>query len=114
MMFQPVNNFTSLCRPTTVDQVVDLLYDDISLRDKVIMADLSEYQLDTSVYLAMAKVLRKEFGLYNGNMALLDSCHAYMGKDYDRFEDPAMVIIKELWKRVREKHTLHLVEKQYS
>lgn len=110
MMFQPVSNQTSLCLPTNVEQVVELLYADISLRDKAVMAELSEHELDTSVYLAMAKILRKEFCLYDGNTELLHSCHSYMGKDYDRFEDPAMVIIKELWKKVKQKHTLRLVE----
>lgn len=114
MMFQPVNNFSSLNQPTTVEQVIDILYSDISLKDKVVMAALSEYELDTSVYLEMAKVLRREFGLYNGNEELLRSCHDYMGQEYDRFEDPAMIIIKELWKKVRNKHRLHLVEKSYS
>lgn len=113
MMFQPVNNFASLNQPRSVNQVIELLYNDISLKDKVVMADLSEHELDTAVYLEMAKILRKEFGLYNGNEDLLKSCHNYMGKDYDRFEDPAMIIIKELWKKVRKKHRLRLVPKSY-
>jgi len=113
MMFQPVNNFGSLNQPKSVKQVIEILYDDISRRDKFIMADLSEHELDTTVYLEMAKILRKEFGLYNGNEGLLKSCHEYMGKDYDRFEDPAMIIIKELWKKVKKKHRLRLVQKSY-
>ncbi len=113
MMFQPVNNFESLNHPTRVKQVIELLYDDISLKDKVVMADLSEHELDTTVYLEMAKSLRREFGLNNGNDELLKSCQHYMGKEYDRFEDPAMIIIKELWKKIRKKHILRLVKKTY-
>lgn len=109
-MFQPVNNFTLLCQPGNVEQVVELLYDDISLKDKVTMASLSENELDTSVYLAMAKIIRKEFGLYSGNDNLLKSCYSYMGRVYDSHEDPAMVIIKELWKKVQSTHTLRLVQ----
>lgn len=109
-MFQPDFDYTPLSRPTTVEKVVELLYDDITLRDKVVMASLSEEELDTSVYLAMAKIIRKEFGLYSGNRELLQSCYSYLGTHYDSFEDPAMVIIKELWKKVQESHSLRLVK----
>ena len=110
MMFQPLNEFNQLSRPTTVEQVVELLYHDISLRDKVVMAQLSEDELDSSVYLAMAKIIRKEFGLYSGNRDLLNSCSSYLGNEYDAYEDPAMVIMKELWKKVKKTHNLHLVK----
>lgn len=112
MMFQPISNQTMLSQPNTVNGVVDLLFEDISLRDRVVMANLSEQEFDVSVYLSMAKVIRKEFGLYNGNDELLKSCYSYLGSEYDSFEDPAMVIVKELWKKVKEGHNLRLVEKK--
>jgi hypothetical protein len=71
----------------------------ISLRDKVILAHLSENKLDSSVYLAMAKTIRKEFGLYSGNTYLLSSCSSYLGREYDAYEDPAMVIAKNSGKK---------------
>lgn len=108
-MFQPVSDHTLLSLPRTVEQVVDLLYDDISLRDRVVMASMSEEDFETTVYLAMAKIIRKEFGLYTGNTDLLDSCYSYMGSDYDSFEDPAMIIVKELWQKVKDSHKLRLV-----
>ena len=76
------------------------------------MAQLSENELDSSVYLAMAKTIRKEFGLYSGNTNLLSSCSGYLGSKYDAYEDPAMVIIKELWQKTKKTHILHLVKKQ--
>ena len=112
MMFQPISNQTMLSQPTSVEGVVELLFEDISLRDRVVMASLSEQEFDTSVYLSMAKIIRKEFGLYNGNHELLKSCSSYLGSEYDSFEDPAMVIIKELWKKVKKGHGLRLVEKE--
>ncbi|TKB27328.1 hypothetical protein FCL47_04080 [Desulfopila sp. IMCC35006] len=114
MMFQPLNEFHPISSPSTVNEVVELLYDDISLRDKVTMAHLTEYELDASVYLVLAKTIRKEFGLYNGNTELLHSCSSYQGREYDVYEDPAMVIIKELWKKVKKTHNLHLVKNNRS
>lgn len=110
MMFQPVSSRRSPSPPSTVEAVVELLYEDLTLRDKTIMAGLSESEMDSSVYLAMAKILRKEFGLSNGNTALLQSCERYIGTEYDAYEDPAMVIVKELWKKVKSKHNLRLVK----
>lgn len=109
MMFQPVSDHTLLCLPRSVDQVVDLLYEDITLRDRVVMASMSEEDFESTVYLAMAKIIRKEFGLYSGNTDLLQSCYSYMGKKYDSFEDPAMIIVKELWEKVKNSHKLRLV-----
>jgi hypothetical protein len=114
MMFQPLNDFNPLALPSTVDQVVEILRHDMSLRDKVIMAHLSESELDSAVYLAMAKTIRKEFGLYSNNTDLLSSCCSYLGREYDTYEDPAMVIMKELWKNVRKTHNLHLIRVQHS
>ena len=111
-MFQPLDSATIAPTPQTVEAVVDLLYEDLSLRDRMVMAQLSEYELDTSVYLALAKMVRKEFGLYSGNDQLIESCRDYMGSSYDSFEDPAMIIIKELWKKIKHTHHLRLVKSQ--
>ncbi len=110
MMFQPLDIPQPRQLPRTVEEVVDILFSDLLLRDRMVMAKLSEDELDSTVYLALAKSIRKEFGLYNGNEHLITSCQSYLGKEYDNFEDPAMVIIKELWKKIRESHHLRLVK----
>ena len=110
MMFQPLNDTPIISKPKTVEEVVRLLYDDLSLRDKVVMAGLSADELASTVYLPMAKIIRKEFGLYDGNTQLMDSCLSYLGGKYDRYEDPAMVIVKELWARVQNSHNLRRVK----
>jgi hypothetical protein len=74
------------------------------------MSRLSEHELDTTLYLAMAKTIRREFGLYSQNHALISSCMSYLGTEYDLYEDPAMVIIKELWKKTKKTHHLRLLK----
>lgn len=110
MMFQPLDFEEPRTLPRTVEEVVEILYKDLLLRDRVVMSNLSEEELGSTVYLAMAKIIRKEFGLYNGNEHLISSCQSYLGREYDSFEDPAMVIVKELWKKIRKSHNLRLVE----
>lgn len=110
MMFQPLNEMTTINLPKTVGEVVDILFLDLSFRDKVTLASLSEDDLEASVYLALAKTIRKEFGLYNGNNELLASCSSLLGQSYDKYEDPVMVIIKELWKKIKNTHRLRLIK----
>lgn len=110
MMFQPLDEPMPRPLPYTVNQVVELLYEDISFRDKVVIAKLSESELEPFLYTGIAKTIREEFGLYNGNTDLLVSCCRYIGRKYENYEDPVMVIIKELWERAKKTHTLHLVD----
>lgn len=74
------------------------------------MSKLSENQLDSSVYLPLANSIREEFGLYDGNDHLINSCRSYLGTTYDEHEDFAMIIIKELWKKIQGSHHLRLVK----
>ena len=111
-MFQPLDTITPATLPQTVKEVVDIIYGDLSLRDRVVMSKLSEPELDSTVYLAMAKTLRKEFRLYEDNYRLIASCKSYLGTVYDDYEDPAMVIIKELWKKIKKAHHLRLLKPQ--
>jgi len=109
MMFQPIDTEQPKELPRNVEEAVNILFEDLLLKDKVIMASLSEEELESTLYLALAKSIRKEFGLYSGNDHLITSCKFYLCREYDCFEDPTMVIIKELWKKIREKYHLRLV-----
>jgi len=109
-MFQPLDMMAPSLQPGSVEEVVDILYRDLSVRDRIIMANLSEAELDSAVYLAMAKVIRKEFGLYDRNKALINSCRGYLGDQYDPYEDSAMIIVKELWKKLKSVYHLRLVK----
>lgn len=109
-MFQPLDTLQPKQPPRTVEEVVDLLFHDLPLRDRVVMSSLTEDELDASVYLVLAKSIREEFGLYNGNEPLIASCRSYLGREYDSYEDPAMVIVKELWKKIRDNHRLRVIK----
>lgn len=110
MMFQPLDIAGPSTPPRSVEEAVNVLYQDLLLRDRVVMSHLSEEELDSTIYLPIAKSLRKEFGLYSGNKELITSCRNYMGREYDSYEDPVMIIVKELWKKVRQSHNLRLID----
>lgn len=110
-MFQPLEEPQPRPLPDTVEQVVERLFEDTTLRDKVRIANLSPDELESSFYKAMAKPLRKEFKLYSGNTKLLDSCCSYIGRKYPEQDEPTLVLIKELWEKAKNTYTLRLVEK---
>lgn len=111
MMFQPLNwkEPTRRRAPRSVEEVVDLLLDDLTLRERVTMAGMDESNLPR-VYKALSPVLKREFGLTAGNTRLLRSCVS-KARSYENglMEDPAMVIIRGLWIKVRRNHTLRVV-----
>ncbi|MFP4390323.1 MAG: hypothetical protein ACLFRG_18185 [Desulfococcaceae bacterium] len=111
MMFQPLDwKEPSLSNaPRNVEEVVDLLLSDLTLRDRVMMAEMKESNLP-QVYQALSAVLKREFGLVTENTSLLRSC-IRKARSYDNglMEDPAMVIIRNLWLRLRRSHALRVV-----
>jgi hypothetical protein len=111
MMFQPLD-WKEPARPPAprdVEEVVDLLMSDLTLRDRVMMAEMEESKLPR-VYNALSPVLKREFGLVADNIALLRSCFR-QARSFDNglMEDPAMVIIRRLWSKVRRSHTLRVI-----
>lgn len=111
MMFQPLD-WKEPPRPPVprnVEEVVELLMADLTLRDRVMMAEMDESKLPR-VYNALSPVLKREFGLSADNVALLRSCFR-QARSYDNglMEDPAMVIIRRLWSKVRRSHTLRVI-----
>jgi len=110
-MFQPVNpEINPFDLPADVEAVVNLLLLDLSLRDKVIMAHLSESELCT-VYAGMAETIREEFHLNGVNLKLLASCRRHMREMRYPLMDPAMVIVRKLWEKVRRTYRLRVIER---
>lgn len=110
-MFQPLDwkETPRPPKPRNVEELVDLLSEDLSLRDRVMMAGMEEANLP-QVYNALSGVLKREFGLVSENTSLLRSC-VRKARSYNNglMEDPAMVIIRNLWLKLRRSHTLHVV-----
>jgi hypothetical protein len=60
----------------------------------------------TDFHFSLGHHIRNEFGLWSGNDALLESCHIIAGKQDLHVDEASMVIIKALWKKVREENIL--------
>jgi len=95
--------------PTTVQEAVDRLIDELSLKDKATIASMVEHDLAT-LQTNLGAYIGSQFGIWSGNRELLDSC-SVISLDAHRHPDFApSVIIKKLWKCLRETHKLRVVK----
>lgn len=86
--------------PKTVEQAVDRLVSEMSLRDKTEIANMREDEL-VDLHVSVGIYIRNEFRLWEKNEALVKSCRSVSGKDRLDVDDASSVIIRELWKRIR-------------
>ncbi len=102
-----IGNFEKL--PGTVDEAVDRLIAELSLKDKTNIANMTENELMTLEF-TLGSYISNEFGIFTGNRDLRFSSKLLSG---DVHLDPDYVsplIITELWKRLRESHKLRIVK----
>jgi len=95
--------------PRTLDEAVERLIDIMELKDKVTIANMTETEME-SLYPRFGRFIISTFGLLKGNDSLFRSCsHESAIKNPDD-QDAAEVIIKSLWKKLRETHRLKIIK----
>jgi hypothetical protein len=90
--------------PETVDEAADVLHTNMSLNEEFFMAEMDEQDL-TDLHLSLGPDIRADFGLEAGNEALMQSCRQGSGDSELSVHDASLVIMKALWKKVRETHS---------
>jgi len=95
--------------PRTVQEAVNRLFGELSLKEKTMIANMAEVELST-LHTTLGENIRNEFGLWAGNEDLMISCCFIAKRDKVSEEDASSIIIKELWKRLRESHKLRIVK----
>jgi len=80
----------------------------MSLKDKSAIAKMSEDDL-TNLHFSFGVYIRNRL-LYPGNDRLLESCRQVAMDKYLHWDQASGVIIKELWKRLKESHKLRIVK----
>lgn len=95
--------------PKTVDEAVNRLVSEVPLKDRVTIANMTEGELD-SLDSTLGRYISNAYGLWGENKELMESCRLLSGSD-GLYEDKAYsLIINELWKKLRETHTLKIVK----
>ena len=95
--------------PRTVNDAIERLTSELALKDKVTIANMAETELST-LHANLGEYVRNEFGLWSGNQDLMTSCCFFAKKEKVHQDEASSIIIRELWKRLRETHKLRIVE----
>ena len=95
--------------PQTVDEAVTRLILELPLRDRTEIAKMSEEDLG-GLHVSLGNCIKNEFDLWGENKQLLESCRSVSGEHNLHVDSAASVIIKELWKTLRETHILRVVK----
>lgn len=95
--------------PKTVWDAVDRLLSVLPLNIRVRIAKMGPHELGSLAF-SLGNYIRTEFGLCNGNQALLESCRAVAGEAVLRPEVAADIIIGALWEKLRSTHRLRMIK----
>ena len=96
---------------TLLDGLIITILDDLTLEERVSIADLNENELKT-FQLVMGKYMKYRLDLLNeqGNYELLKKCLGRSGDESLDDTGAAAFILRDRWQRLRETHRLRVVK----
>lgn len=95
--------------PNTIDEAIERLISEMTLKDKSLMAKMEEYELEDLHY-NLGTYIRNNFGLWSGNEKLMESLRKMTDKNDITEDDASAIIINELWKKLKKSHGLRIVK----
>jgi hypothetical protein len=95
--------------PQSIPEAVSRLLTDMSLKDRAIMANMTEDEL-TNLNFTLGSYIRNAFGIWSGNDKLFEDCRTASGDPALPRKEAAAVIIGKLWKELRRTHKLRIVK----
>jgi hypothetical protein len=96
-------------KPQSIDQAVERLISQMSLKDKTTVANMSQNELP-NLHLSLGGYIMNNFGLLSGNPKLLESCRLESDDAIQHEEEAVAIIIKALWKKLQQTHRLRVVK----
>ncbi|MDM8539276.1 hypothetical protein QUF70_21180, partial [Desulfobacterales bacterium HSG17] len=98
--------------PKSIDEAVEKLISELSLKDRTLMANMDKDEL-IDLTNTLGLYIRNKFGLWEGNNDLLESCKKLSGEEQLDVDDASMVIVQELWKKLHKTNVLRLVKQSH-
>jgi hypothetical protein len=95
--------------PKTVDEAVDQIMSDMSLDERVRLANYDKENLRVINY-SLSIFIRNQLFMKDVNKDLFESCREVSGNKNLNEATAALVIIEKLWERLRETHRLRIVK----
>jgi len=95
--------------PQTLDDAIDLICDDLSLKAKTFMAKVEPHNISI-LYFGLLEYLRHRVGFDMENPMLFKHCCSMIGGDTCTIEDAVMEILKRLKQALEKNHILRVVK----
>ena len=95
--------------PKTVDEAVDQIISDMSLEERVRMANFDKEELRVINY-SLSIFIRNQLFMKDINKQLFESCRIVSGNKNLNESTAALVIIEKLWEKLQETHRLRIVK----
>ncbi len=95
--------------PSTIDEAVSILIADLTLIDRTRLGSMTTEQLHL-VHNVVGLQIARDFRLWSGNDRLLHECLQAIEETGTDDDDPTMVIVHAMWKKLQETHVLRLIK----
>ncbi len=95
--------------PKTVDDAVSRLISKLSLKDKAVIANMTNAEL-ASLNITLGNYIIHFYRLLAGNEELMASCRFVSKKDVPDEDVASKVIIERLWEKLRRTHKLRVIK----
>jgi hypothetical protein len=106
-MSSPIKSTSS--KTATLEKAVNMVIAKMSLRDRCYIANMAETEL-SYLDITLGAYIRKSFGIEAGYEELIKACKKISGKIEINDMDISSILISELWKKLRETHTLRILK----
>ena len=95
--------------PKTVDEAAQEIIGDMDLRNKAALASLTEDEL-IPIQLSLGMYIKEKLKIWSVNTELEKSCIQACREEGLEESNPAMMIVKIIWERLKKTHKLRIVE----
>jgi Circularly permutated YpsA SLOG family/Domain of unknown function (DUF6794) len=95
--------------PRTLHEAVDRLMSELTLKDKVVIANMTYDEL-VDLNSNLGAYIRNAFRLWSGNSELMESCKFAAKKITINVDGASFAIIDKLWEKLRKTHKLKVIK----
>lgn len=95
--------------PKTAEAAVDIIIHEMHLKDRTLMANLREEEI-APLQLTLGLYIKKKLDIWSHDATLYDACVAAAEREHMDRSNMPMVLIKIMWKKLRDTHRLRVVK----
>jgi hypothetical protein len=99
--------------PETVEEAVEQIVSELSLKDRVFIANLDKKDLYI-IRLTLGAHIRDAMGFATGNKKLIQSCRFVSGSESLTADEAFLFFVEALWRKLRKTHFMRVVKSSES